>query len=89
LGYIERCDDRQGTCYAHLARVNISDCEGIRSRLDQLQKEAALSRNAQQKACSVGPSAECSTATTESQAKELEVDTLRKKYQLCRMAANP
>jgi hypothetical protein len=89
LGYIERCDDRQGTCYAHLARVNVSDCEGIRKRVEQLQQEETVLQAAQQKACSVAQSAECSTATAESQQKELELEKLQKQYQMCLMAANP
>ena len=89
-GYIERCDDRQGACYAHLARAHTADCDEIRRRLEQEEMRASLLLSAEQNACSSGAqTTECSSATANYQRVQLGIDQLRKQYQLCLMALNP
>jgi hypothetical protein len=89
-GYIERCDDRQGTCYAHLVRAHASDCDEIRRRLQEEETHASLLQADQQTACSNGaPTAACSSVSADLQREQLKIDQLRKQYQLCMMARNP
>lgn len=89
-GYIERCDDSEGACYAHLARANAADCEEIRLRLEQKETRASFLQTAQQTACSSGAqTAQCTSAMADYGRAQIAIDQLRKQYQLCLMAENP